>query len=299
MKLDPKHLTHLSEIVEAGSFQSAADRLGLTQPALSRNMQKLEERLGAPIFQRDGRRSTPNSLGLELARSGLAIKIAQEQASNLADLVTTGSAGQLRIGAPPIIAGKFLTDSISTFIVDNPSCRIELRTGFVIDLHRMLERGQIDIVIGPQSLSDPAVDLDYSLLVDDRVGIMCRNDHPLASKSEISVDDLSTQKWLIHSRNSLLRQQTEAAMIALGIQEMHVLCESDSIRSSLEITSTTDLLTFMPVAPTNPYLGDELTFLNFDHPQFHRPIGIIRRKSTPLSPVAVSFLKKLKSAWAD
>ena len=78
MKLDPKHLAQLSVIVEAGSFQSAADRLGVTQPALSRNMRALEGRLGTPVFKREGRRSVPNSLGLRLARNGLAIRLAEE-----------------------------------------------------------------------------------------------------------------------------------------------------------------------------------------------------------------------------
>jgi DNA-binding transcriptional LysR family regulator len=52
MKFDPRQLAHLSMVVEAGSFQAAADRLGITQPALSRNLKLLEERIGAPLFQR-------------------------------------------------------------------------------------------------------------------------------------------------------------------------------------------------------------------------------------------------------
>ncbi|MEM0907643.1 MAG: LysR family transcriptional regulator, partial [Pseudomonadota bacterium] len=71
MNLDPRHLIQLSMIVEAGSFQIAADRLGLTQPGLSRNMAALEKRIGSPVFRRDGRRSIPNALGLRLARHGL------------------------------------------------------------------------------------------------------------------------------------------------------------------------------------------------------------------------------------
>ena len=99
MKLDPKHLAQLSVVVEAGSFQSAADRLGLTQPALSRNMKTLEARLGAPLFRRTGRRSIPNSLGMRLARNGLAIRLAEEQAGIVADQSVQGSVGELRIGA--------------------------------------------------------------------------------------------------------------------------------------------------------------------------------------------------------
>ena len=154
MKLDPKHLAQLSVIVEAGSFQTAADRLGLTQPALSRNMKALETRLGATLFNRDGRKSVPNALGLRLARNGQVIRLAEEQASVLADQSSQGAVGELRVGAPPIVAGRFLSSAMARFIRENPSCVVEMRTGLVHELRTMLERGQVDVVLGPQSLVD-------------------------------------------------------------------------------------------------------------------------------------------------
>lgn len=295
MKLDPKHLAQLSVVVEAGSFQSAADRLGLTQPALSRNMKTLETRLGAALFKRDGRRSIPNSLGMRLSRNGLAIRLAEEQANIVSDQTLSGSVGELRIGAPPIVAGRFLTGALSRFIKENPNCSVELRTGLVHQLRAMLERGQIDLVLGPQSLADPTDGLDFVPLIDDRVGILCRVGHPLSRRATILPADLEEQVWLAHSRGSLLRQQTEAAMISSGVRSMHILCETDSIRSVLEIVADTDLITTMPKATTLPYLEDRLTFLDFDHPQFHRPLGAIRRRESPPNGVEHRFLDMITS----
>jgi DNA-binding transcriptional LysR family regulator len=295
MKLDARHLAQLSVIVETGSFQSAAERLGLTQPALSRNMQTLAKRLGAPIFARDGRRSVPNDLGLKLARNGLTIRVAEEQADNFATLAAAGAAGQLRIGAPPIVSGRFLTDILSKFLNENPNCVLELRTGLVHELRSMLERGQIDMVLGPQTAANTMVGLSFTPLIDDRVAIICKADHPLKRAGKIMASDLMEQRWLAHSRGSLLRQQTEAAMIASGVHHVHIACETDSIRSALEIVASTDLISTMPVATTAPYLEDKLVFLDFEHPQFHRPLGAIQRENTPTNPVAASFLKQLIS----
>lgn len=293
MKLDPKHLAQLSVIVEAGSYQSAADRLGLTQPALSRNMKALETRLGATLFNRDGRKSVPNTLGLRLARNGQAIRLAEEQASILADQSSQGAVGELRIGAPPIVAGRFLSNALAKFIRANPNCVVEMRTGLVHELRSMLERGEVDLVFGPQSLADPSDGLNFTPIIDDRVGILCRTDHPLSLRKRILPADLEAQAWLAHSRGSLLRQQTEAAMIASGVRTMHIVCETDSIRSVLEIIGDTDLITTMPRATTEPYLEDRLTFLSFDHPQFQRPLGSIRRKDTSANPVEDRFLTTL------
>lgn len=293
MKLDPKHLAQLSVIVEAGSFQAAADRLGLTQPGLSRNMTTLESRLGSALFHREGRRSIPNKLCLRLARNGLSIRMAEEEASVIADQSARGAAGELRIGAPPIIAGRFLTDALSEFTRSNPDCSIELRTGLVHELRTLLERGQIDLVFGPQSLTNPNASLEFETLIDDRVGVLCRTGHPLAKLSKVRVADLETQSWLAHSRGSLLRHQTEAAMIASGVKSMRIAVETDSIRTVLEMVANTDLITTMPRATTAPYLENELMFLDFDHPQFHRQIGIIRRRNSPDNTVEECFLKIL------
>ncbi len=294
MKLDPKHLAQLSVIVEAGSFQSAANRLGTTQPALSRNMKTLETRLGTPLFQKEGRRSLPNNLALRLARNGLAIRLAEEQAGIVADQSAKGSVGELRIGAPPIVSGRFLSNALTEFIKANPNCSVEIRTGLVHELRTMLEREQVDLVYGPQSLADPVDGLEFEELIDDGVGVMCRSGHPLASRKGIMAADLEAQVWLVHSRGSLLRQQTEAAMIASGVRSMQIGCETDSIRSVLEIVSETDLITTMPKATTAPYLEDRLIFLPFDHPQFHRPLGAIRRGSLASSRIVESFLQTLR-----
>jgi len=74
------------------------------------------------IFRRSGRKAIATELGRKLARAGLSIRIAEENAGAAAELASSGSAGELRIGAPPIVAGRFLTDVLSGFIKENPEC---------------------------------------------------------------------------------------------------------------------------------------------------------------------------------
>lgn len=289
MKLDPKHLAQLSVIIESGSFQSAADRLGLTQPALSRNMKSLESRLGTALFHRDGRRSVPNALGQRLAQNGQAIRQAGEQASILATQSARGAVGELRVGATPNVAGRFLSRALAEFIRENPNCVVELRTGLVFELRAMLERRQIDIVIGPENMASENAGLTFTPLIDDRIGILCRVDHPLTRISELTAEHLEAQQWVAHSRGSLLRQQTESAMKASKVNSMHVVFETDSIRSVLEVVAGTDLITTMPIATTSFYLEDSLVFLPFTHTDFHRPLGTISRVDTTPNAIIEKF----------
>lgn len=289
MYIDPRHLAQLSLIVEAGSFQAAADRIGITQPALSRNMKTLEDRVGIPLFDRSSRKAEPTDLGLKLAQAGISIRTAEEQARNLSKLAAEGTAGTLRIGAPPIIAGHFLTSRITRFIVDRPHCKVDLRVGLVHELREMLERAQVDMIIGPRDFIDRSSQSTFTHLVDDRVGVLCRSGHALHSLKTIKSTDLQHQRWVSHSRGSMLRHQTEGALIAMGLDRIDIAVETDSIRSVMEILQSTDFISTMPMKTTAAYLGDDLAFLKLDHPQFHRPIGIISRNNESSSPIHNEF----------
>ena len=104
---------------------------------------------------------------------------------------------------------------------------------------------------------------------------------------------------MAHSRGSLLRQQTEAAMIASGVTSVQFSVETDSIRSALEIVASTDLITTMPRATTGPYLKDMLVFVDFDSPHFERPLGLIRRQDTPISSIEDQFFNHLQLSLTD
>lgn len=81
--------------------------------------------------------------------------------------------------------------------------------------------------------------------------------------------------------------------MASDVKSMHIVCETDSIRSVLEIVGATDLITTMPRITSASYLEDRLVFLDFDHPQFHRPLGSIRRTNTSPNPIEDRFLETL------
>ena len=294
MKLDPRHLAQLSMIVEAGSFQGAADRLGLSQPALSRNIAMLEARLNAPLFDRRGRRAIPTELGRRLASSGLSIRIAEEQASAYSKMAATGMAGQLRIGAPPIIAGGLLGPILANFIRANPNCTTELRVGLIHELRSMLETGQIDLAIAPQGLNASVAELDFISLISDPIGIICRREHPLMQQDVVSPEDLSAQRWIAHSRDSVMRRKTEGALMEMGVERLLLACETDSISSAVQIVAGTDLLAAMPRVSSGPYLGPEVTFLATDHPQFHRMIGVVRHRSAPRDALVDNFVAHLR-----
>lgn len=295
MRPDPRHLAQLSMIIEAGSFQNAAERLGLTQPALSRNIRILEERIGSQVLDRSSRKAVPTLLGAKMAELGYAIRIASEQADSLSNRASAGEIGEVRIGAPPIIAGHYMAARITRFMQENPGCRVELKVGLVHELRTMLERGQIDLVVGPRNLMDRGAPLEFRPILNDRVGILCRIGHPLCNRRSLDPGSLEHQTWVAHSRGSMLRQQTEAALIAMGIERLQIGFETDSIESVLEVVAATDMISTLPRLSTQPYLRDRLVFLDLDHELFSRPIGIISREDGAVNQAVERFMHLLHS----
>lgn len=259
-------------------------------------MKALEARLGAPLFKKEGRRSIPTNLGRRLARNGLTIRLAEEQANAYARRSAVGGVGELRLGVVPIVAGRFLTPILSEFVTENPECSIELRVGLVHELRAMLERDEIDMVLGPASLCDGVSSLECVELADDRVGILCRSEHFLTTPGHLSIEALRDATWLMHSRGSLLRQQTEAALQSMGVSNIRIGFETDSVTSVFELVAVTDLVSTMPKVTAAPYLGDRLVFLPMDNPLFSRPLGAIRLAGAAPNLLVDGFVRRVRQS---
>ncbi|MBY6160307.1 LysR family transcriptional regulator [Mameliella alba] len=297
MQIDPRHLIQLATIVQSGSFAAAAAKLGLTQPALSKNMKKLEDRLGAPIFEKIGRQSIATDLGSTFARFGLMMLAADEQARAYAQHVSTGRAGSLLIGTPPSLADNFLSPILSTFLATHADCRVELRVGLVAELETLLSTGQINLMIGPARPLSLDLQLETETLAEDVLGIVCRKGHALAGQAEILPQHLEMQRWVAHSRGSYLRMQTEDGLAKFGVRSFDIALDTDSTEAAYKAVASSDLITVMPRLPTlmSGHI-DAIEFLPLKSTAFQRPIGIIQRASHTRSGLETLFLRNLKKA---
>lgn len=297
MQIDPKHLIQLATIVKCGSYGVAAAKLGVAQPALSKNMKKLEERLGAPIFKRIGRQSVATDLGTTFARFGLMMLAAEEQARAYAQHISTGQAGSLLIGTPPSLADNFLAPILTEFLMMHTGCRVELRVGLLAELETQLSTGQINMVVGPSRPHSTDLQFDTETLADDMLGIVCRKGHPLTRKPEILPQDLEAQRWVAHSRGSYLRIQTEDGLAKFGVSSFDIALDTDSTETAYKAVARSDLITVLPRLPTilSSHV-DAIDFLPLDSTAFLRPIGIVQRASHTRSSLEIAFLRHLMKA---
>ena len=247
MKLDPRHLEQIAAVVEHGTLNEAAKHLGTSQPALSRMIALVEQRIGSELFKRDSRPLIPTEICKALAKHGRSIATARHRAMEDVRLDRSGMIGELRIGAPPFLCERLVEDAIAAFISERPGIHVKLASEYFPLLEDRLITNQVDLVICPlRLLTAPKIELNIEKLFEDDHVVVGRKDHPLAKCSDISVGDLEAATWISHAEISMLRIDMSTALTSYGVQNLNIAFQSGSAGAIFELLRNTDFLTVLP-----------------------------------------------------
>ena len=145
MQLDVESLRTLIAVVDTGGMTRAAERLGLSQSAVSWKIKRLEERVGRPLLIRDGRRLRPSRDGEELLEH--AHTIVESHDAAVARLSSTELSGRVRIGATEEISTDVLGEVIGRFDRIHPDVTIEVHVDRSLVLDPLLRKGQLDVAL--------------------------------------------------------------------------------------------------------------------------------------------------------
>jgi DNA-binding transcriptional LysR family regulator len=198
--IDPRRLALLREVVRHGSFSKAAQALFLTQPAVSRQIAKLEREVGVPLLER-------TSSGLRLTDAGrVAVDRAEAISGHLAaaeaelEAIATLSAGRLRLSAFPTAASTLVLDAIRLFRKRHAGVELTfLEAGTRAGLQR-LRAGEVDLALAFRERGQPAPadwdGLDADHLLVDPLYVALAKRHPLAEKQAIRLRELRDEGWI-------------------------------------------------------------------------------------------------------
>ena len=170
------------------NFTRAAAELNLSQSALSRAIQKLEEQLGQPVFERKPREVLLTDLGTVLLKR--ATDILRFVEDTFAELSEAGRRGRLRLGAIPTIAPYLLPGLLGSFAREHPDISVSVQEDTTAELIQRCTRGEIDLAI--LALPVMAKDLEVEPLFDEELLLVVPSGHPLEKAKRItaaSVDD--------------------------------------------------------------------------------------------------------------
>ncbi|MBA2462512.1 MAG: LysR family transcriptional regulator [Actinobacteria bacterium] len=234
--MDTRQLAAFCAVVERKSFSQAADRLGVTQPAVSLQVRSLEKRLGTQLLDRSGRRVEPTEAGLRLYRGAQRLLALEEQ---LVDEVAGQSrgelGGELSIGASTGPAAIVVPLLLCEFQRANPGVTVSLTvsdTQSIVDLvaERELELGIVGAARRHRSVH-------FEPFFEDEVILACPPGHPFAGRT-VTIDDLRSEQLIVMQEGAGVRQIVEDGLRARGIRlrDLDVRLElglQESVRSAV------------------------------------------------------------------
>ncbi|WP_432832080.1 LysR family transcriptional regulator [Dactylosporangium sp. CA-092794] len=199
MDLELRHLRVVCAIADAGSVTKAASVLGLAQPALTAQLQRIERALGGALFERDrrGARATPlGELVLSRARVLLpAVKGLQDEATRLAS--AAGRTGRYRIGA---VNGPILGGLVHRLTTNHSAAQISTHASWSsAELGDLVLAGKLDFVlVGACGDAPPATDtgLAWRVVATDPVFLLLPENHELAGRDEVDLAELADAQWV-------------------------------------------------------------------------------------------------------
>lgn len=172
-------LRHLIALTESGSFSKSAQTMHITQPAFSRSIRALEDELGAPLFDRVGRRIELTSFGREALERARQLVLEAHELRDSGQRMKERQAGTLRIGMGSGPGAMLMTPLLMQMAIHHPKVRVAVARGSTDLLVQALRARTLDaLVIDARSLK-PAADLEVGTLCEMRGVFLCRSGHPL------------------------------------------------------------------------------------------------------------------------
>lgn len=269
---------------DLGSFSGAAERLHLTQPAISKRIALLEEYVNSPLFNRMGRQITLTPAGeILLPKAKLILNEVDAATQAIADLQGEVT-GKLSIATSHHIGLHYLPPYLRQFSEKYPQVKLDLHFLDSELAHQEILQGHFDLAVITLAL-EPDTQINAIPLWEDELLFVAAKNHPLAGATQLQLSDLSQHQAIMPDTNTyttrLIKTLFDQQHLPLNITM--VTNHLDSIKMMLSIGLGWGVL-------PKRLVTDDVIALNVAQPTIRRPLGAIHHRQRSQSKAAEQFL---------
>ncbi|CAM4339301.1 LysR family transcriptional regulator [Bordetella muralis] len=268
----------------------AAIALNISQPAATKLLQQAEETLGVRLFQRSARGMLPTTAGEVVVRYVRTLfsdfGIMREELAAL----TSGLKGHLRIGSVPGAVPSLVAPALIEYKRRHPNVQVGVIEDTSNVIVHLLERGEVDLVLGRLTDQHVAGGYDVSPLSEEALVVVVRQGHPLLAQSSVSLKELISANWIMQPPGAPQRTRLDAALREAGITRQLNITETSSTVLTTALLQISDMVAVMPTSLAAHYgrLG-ALRALPLNTPMRLPAISLITPAGRPLSAAAAHF----------
>ena len=294
-------LRALIAVAREGNIARAADRLALSQPAVSKTIAELERVVGARLLSRSNR-------GVELTLSGEALvrratnmldelRVAAEEIAHHSD----ATVGEVRLTVGAAFAAGFVSRVLLDLAREFPRIRPVMmeHAGVEIALRELRNRN-VDLAVQRAPTprrEDEIEDIVFEPLFDERIYMVANRSHPLARRRRVDLRTLENQAWVIPVDGTFIAAFIAAEFDRLGLRIAQPAVRTNSMPLTKALLDTGRFLAMLPgslLACTDAYR--EIAILPVDTTGTTRPVGILRLKQRALPPACGPFIACARAA---
>ena len=231
--MDIRELKYFKQVVECASYSIAAEKLYISQPALSKMIKKLEAELGVPLFDIRTNGVYLTDYGQQLYQRAVPLLAEFDSLSNFVKESQARPTGKLRIGVTPMLATLYMVDIITEFSRHWPEIELQIIEDGSIALRKTLLNGDLDMVLC--ITGDEVAGLQDTILFEDEMVVVVSVENALSSQSSIRFEQLEGQLFNLYSQYaSLSRQITERCVKSGFIPKINI--SSSKVNFMLQMT---------------------------------------------------------------
>ena len=287
-----RELKTFVSVARQGTFAAAGESIGLTQAAVSAQMQRLEAELGFALFDRTGRSARLNAMGHQtLDRAQELIRLYSDLGSRQKGRAATVL---VRIGAIASVQRTLLPDVLAKFHKQFPDCRSRVIPGLSMDLVNRVDAGDIDmaVIIRPP----------FSLHSDLRWTTLSREPFRLLVPRAVEGSDwselLASQPFVRYDRASFGGRQVDRFLRAAHLRVQEV-CEVDELEAIVRLVANGVGIALVPQTSTNRRWPAAVRAINLGQHTFHRDIGLVHRARRSMGEAAQQLADLVAAAYGE
>ncbi|MAQ85480.1 MAG: hypothetical protein CMH12_19835 [Maritimibacter sp.] len=279
------------------NLTAAAEILGISQPALTQAIAKLERQLGVQVLDRSTRPLGITPYGELVADYARSLDRNATDFTEKLQAMKTGTGGMLRFGCGPDWIHEILPIAVCRLEDRNPELRIEMTVTLNDQLRAKLDSGEIDMFFA--SVSDIYFSGDYEtkIMVRDAMRVVAHIDHPIHKGAPKTLAELGRERWTMTGDETFGRQLMRRIFAQVGLEPPRPHIETNSVRAMINILRNGPFLGFLSQTHCNAYHDMEPVALADELPI--REGGVTWRKDRPLLPSAQALIEETERVVAE
>jgi DNA-binding transcriptional LysR family regulator len=296
--MELRSVAYFRTVCEEGSLRAAAKKLGLTQPTLSKAIRRMEDEIGAVLFDRKARGVSLTVYGQSFLRHAKAVAASAADVRSEIDALRRGTTGTVSVGVGPSWISNGLAQAIRTLRAEKPGVHLKIVRGMDDGLKALLRSGEIDMALAvlPDAQAEP--DLVGEPLLQDRYGVIACNSHPLHGRT-VGLAELLDYPWMLSNSEATITKRLRNIFYLEGLTlpEPVIECDIHAIRFALMLDSP--YLSVQALDHFHSMGVDGISPLDVGHKSWNRTAGLITRKDGEPNPSAIHLISLVRTCCVD